>query len=230
MRRLAICMSLVSCSLVPSAHATGFYTKAGILGAGLGYFNGMTDHWSSRMDVTTVSKYKHDFKHDFTLGSVNYKASLNADQAGVYADWFPFGNGFRVSGGALVRKLQAQVLGHPHADGRISINGTAVDFGPNDMFLGEVKFPAIAPYLGVGWGYHSTQKPGLGFVLDLGVAFGRPNVNLTASESLRNKLDWAKDAGVSIADELENQRRKLKDTASKVKIFPQAYMGISYHF
>jgi len=232
MKRFAICLSLVSCGLSLPAHAAGFYTKVGILGAGLGYFTGGTDHLSLRADFTTVNKFKHKFKRDFTSGAVDYRANLDADQWGIYSDFFPFGNGFRLSGGVHMRKLQAQAQGRPNANGEIVIGTTPVEFkfDAGDTLTGQVTFPKISPYVGIGWGYHDSQKTGLGFVFDLGVSFGKPSASLTISDSLQKKLDRATNAGVSAADELESQRQKLNDTVGKFKVFPQIYAGISYRF
>jgi len=226
MKRFAVCLSLVSCGLSLPAHAAGFYTKAGILGAGLGYFTGGTDHLSLRADFTTMNK----FKRDFTSGAVDYRASLDADQWSIYSDFFPFGNGFHLSGGVHIRKLQAQAQGRPNANGEIIIGTTPVGFDAGDTLTGQVTFPKISPYVGIGWGYHDSQKTGLGFVFDLGVSFGKPSASLIISESLQTKLDTATKAGVSAAAELESQRRQLSDTVGKFKVFPQIYAGISYRF
>jgi len=228
MKRFAVCLSVVFCGASLPTHAQGVYTKTGVVGAGLGYFHGVTDTFSLRTEFTTAGK----FKHNFTSGAIDYRASLDADQLGVYGDWFPFGNGFRISGGVHARKLQAQAQGRPNANGQIIIHNTTVKFDPTDTLTGRVKFPALAPYLGIGWGYHNAQKPGLGFVLDVGVSFGKPSTSLMVSASLTEKLDAAaeKAGNTTAAKEIEGQRQKLADTVGKFKVFPQVYAGVSYRF
>jgi len=229
MQWLVVCLVFVFGSLSQPVHAAGFYTKAGLLGAGLGYFHGITDHVSLRTDFTALS----GSRHHLTSGPAAYSARLNAQQWGVYGDWFPFGNGFRLSGGIHVRKLQALVYGHP-VDGKITIDHAPVKFEPGDTFTGQMRFPAVAPYVGIGWGYHDMQKTGFGFVFDLGIAFGRPSANLRISESLRRKLDLAiitgRPGAACAANALEGQRKKLLRIASRFSVFPHIYAGISYRF
>jgi len=228
MKRLAVCLSVLACSVSVSTHAQGFYTKTGFLGTGLGYFHGLTDNFSLRADFTHMKK----FERDFSSGAIDYHASLDSRQFGVYGDWFPFGTGFRFSGGLHLRDLQAQAQGRPQNHGVIVINNTRVGFDSGDTLTGQVKFPTAAPYLGIGWGYHDAQSSGFGFVFDLGVSFGRPSASLTISDSLRAKLDeQARRTGnTTAATELEAQRQKLEDTAGKFKVFPQVHVGVSYRF
>jgi len=225
LKQLAVCLSIVSCST--ATHAHGVYAKAGFLGAGLGVFHGITDNLSLRADVTTMKK----FQRDFHSGGINYRANLNANQFGVYGDWFPFGNGFRISAGMHMRKLHAQAQGRPTAPGVIVINNTRVAFDPEDNITGTIKFPTTAPYLGFGWGYNGAQTSGFGIVIDLGVSFGEPSTTLVVSDSLQKKLDVAARRGATTAAaELAAQRQKLANTAKKIKVFPQAYLGLSYKF
>jgi len=227
MKRLAICLSVVSCSVCLPVHAQGFYAKTGFLGTGLGIFHGLTDNFSLRADTTTMKK----FQRDFSSGGIDYQANLTANQFGVYSDWFPFGNGFRLSAGLQRRKLKAQAQGRPSTPGVIVIHNTRVAFDPEDNITGQIKFPSTAPYLGFGWGYNGAQTGGFGLIIDLGIAFGRPSTTLIVSESLQKKLDIAARAGATTAAaELEGQRQKLAKTAEKIKVFPQAYLGISYRF
>jgi len=227
MKRLAVCLSIVSCSVAAPAHALGFYTKTGFLGSGIGVFYGLTDNLSLRTDFTSMKK----FERNFSSGAIDYRASLDSNQFGVYGDWFPFGTGFRFSGGLHLRKLQAQAQGRPQNNGVIVINNTRVGFDPDDTLTGRVKFPSMAPYLGIGWGYNDAQTSGFGIVLDLGVSFGKPSASLVASKGLQDKLDAAAKANATTAvEELEAQRQRLDKTARKFKVFPQAHIGISYRF
>jgi len=225
-----ICVSAVFCSLSLPTHAMGVYTKAGIAGVGVGYFHGVTEHLSLRSDFSIVRK----FTRDFASRAGSYTVSLDANQWGIYGDWFPFGNGFRLSTGIHVRRLQVQAHGQP-ADGAFTIRfgplKWSVKFKPEDTFTGLVKFPAVAPYLGIGWGYHDTQKPGLGFVFDLGVSFGKPSAKLIISDSLQTKIRLARLTGASSVDALlKGEQQKLNDTANAFKAFPQVYVGVSYRF
>jgi len=147
---------------------------------------------------------------------------MSANQLGGYVDWFPFGNGFHVTGGVHVRKFQA--VGHRQSD-----------TGLGKFVTGKVKYPSVAPYLGVGWGYHNTQKRGFGVVFDLGVTFlGEPGIRLLLDDTFRKATDAIGKLIPGAKSErdalLAGERRKLLNMTSRFKLFPQAYVGVSYRF
>jgi len=228
MRLSLSCLSIAACcALSPLlAQAQGVYAKAGILGAGLGYSHRITDSMSVRIDATTVGS----ISRQRTVGSIGYKAKLKADQLGLYGDWFPFANGFRLSAGMYLRDMEVKAEGRPNAAGSVTVNNTTVNYGAGDALSGRVKFPSVAPYLGLGWGQRSAQEPGFGFVFDLGVSFGKPKTTLTANTSLTAKLNAAAGFGATAASEIEAERRELARKANKLKVFPHLSVGVSYRF
>jgi len=117
-------------------------------------------------------------------------------------------------------------------DGTWTINETTITADPNDRVEGKVKFSSVSPYLGIGWG-HQSNEPGFGFIADLGVSFGKAKTKLDVSNTVRNKLDLAGAAigRPNLADEeIAEQRKELDDVVGGIKIWPQAYIGVSYNF
>jgi len=229
MRLSLSCFSIAACcALSPlSAQARGVYAKAGILGAGLGYSHSISDTMSVRIDATTVGS----ISRQRTVGSIGYKAKLKADQLGLYGDWFPFANGFRLSAGVYLRSMEVKAEGRPTAAGTVRVNNTVVGYGTDDALSGRVKFPSVAPYLGLGWGHHGAQEAGFGFVFDVGVSFGKPKTTLSANDNLTAKLNVAAAAlGTTAANEIAAERRELARKANKLKIFPHLSVGVSYRF
>jgi hypothetical protein len=217
---------LAACGVGASASAQEVYVKGGFLGAGVGVGYGINDRFGIRADLSTIGS----IHSNRSSGQLNYDASLKANQAGAYADWFPFGNGFRLSAGLNVRKLSLDGNAVADSSGNITINNTRVPYGPGDHLSATVKFPDTAPYLGLGWGHHSVQK-GWGFVFDVGASFGKPKTSINVSDALYNELDIAAHLNGSTADrEIEQQRAKIADSADDFKIFPQVYVGVSYTF
>jgi len=160
------------------------------------------------------------------------EGKLKADQLGLYADWFPMGGSFRFTAAVHQRKLQVNAEGKPDAFGEMEINNTTITVDANDSVKGKVEFSRFAPYLGIGWGHQST-KPGFGFIADLGVSFGKPKTKLSVSDSVRAKLDavGAATGRANLADEeIAAQRKELDDVVGGIKIWPQAYIGVSYNF
>jgi len=235
MKRLLVSLSAAVCCLLLSAccplfsllaQAQGLYVKAGLLGAGVGYAHNVNEHLALRTDFTTVGS----LKHSRTIDQLRYDAHLTAHQAGFYGDWFPFNNGFRLSGGLHLRQLHADARVHPVENGYVAIGSVRVPYTTEDAITGKVDFPDVAPYLGIGWGHH-TVEPGLGFVFDLGVSFGKPKTDLFVSKSLQAKLDAeARHGGGTAAAAIAAERRKLAIKADEAKIFPQIYVGLSYRF
>jgi len=103
--------------------------------------------------------------------------------------------------------------------------------GDADTAHAKVKWPTVAPYLGIGWGHHASRGPGFGFIADIGVSFGSPKTELTISNLLRDKLEVVAAAqGSSAASEIERQRRELADDVEEVKVIPRLFVGVSYRF
>jgi len=195
------------------------------LGAGLGYGHRVSNHFALRADFTTVGAFKHSGTIDLLqYRQLNYRARFKVHQLGIYGDWFPFENGLRLSAGLHVRQLQADLKLHPSVI-NVRIGKKTLPYHPKagDNITGRVKFPALAPYLGIGW------ESGLGE--SGGVAFGEPRVDLTVSQSLRNKLKiLGLVPGNSTEVEIDAERQKLLKRARKVRFFPHLYAGLAYRF
>lgn len=210
-----------------SALASGqVYGKLGFLGAGVGYAYGLNSTIGLRADVTTAGS----FSHDGHASHFDYSAKLRNNVATAYVDYFPFNNGFRLSAGLGVRNTKIDAHARPNSAGEITIGDTTVSYGPGDSADARAKMPNVAPYLGLGWGHNVGQqrKKGFGFIADVGVYFGKPDVSFNVSDSLYAKLNLA--TGGNADAEIAKQHREIKDEADKIKAFPAVYLGVSYTF
>jgi len=218
--------SLLLAAMPVSAHE--IYGKAGFLGAGIGYSYGFNKYLNLRTDYATIGTYQRTE----TVDQLQVKGKMKANQLGFYGDWFPFGGGFRLTAGVHRRTLEVSAEGKAAANGTWTIHDTVINADPNDSVKGKVEFSKTAPYLGIGWG-HQSNKPGFGFIADIGVSFGKPKSKLSVSDSVRTKLDavGAATGRANLADEeIAKQRKELDDTIGGIKIWPQAYIGVSYNF
>ena len=87
---------------------------------------------------------------------------------------------------------------------------------------GEITFPLVAPFVGVGWG--NAVKPGrrLGFTIDLGMMIhGTPQVSLRATNQAVTP-----DLQASIDKEIEDLTAEFEG----FKFYPVLQVGISYQF
>jgi len=207
--------------------ARGVYAKAGFLGVGLGYAQSIDDRFGVRADFSTIGSQSKKG----TWGQLRYSAKTQANQVGAYGDYFPLGNGFRLSGGLHLRSVKVDATPRPNAAGTITIHNVRVNYGPDDWARAEIKYPTLSPYLGVGWGHHARRDKGWGAVFDLGVSLRGPKTSLQLNDAFYQRLDaMARMAGSTADAEIAGQLDKIKDKADDFKILPQVYIGVSYRF
>lgn len=208
----------------PSRHE--IYAKAGVLGAGLGYAYGVNESLTLRVDFTTIGK----ISRDFNANDLDYKGDVRNDMATLYADWFPFQNGFRLTGGVGFRDTSIKARLDSDSSGNVKIDNYSVTVDGEDSIKAEVDYPSVAPYLGFGYGHNVAQhsKAGWGFIADVGVYFGKPSVKYHASDSLMAKLNAASMGQAQAA--IDREKDEIRDKIGKYKIFPALYVGVSYRF
>ena len=219
--------ALALSALCSSASAQSIYTKAGLLGAGVGYGQAVNSNLGLRADWTTIGN--HD--KEGTSGDFDYNGKLKFDQTSLYADWFPFAGTFRVTGGVNLRNAHLTADARPNQLGSVTIGDTTVGFGAQDQVTAKVELPKVAPYLGIGWGHNmAVQKPGFSMFVDLGLSFGKPKVSLQVSDSVRDKLNQDPSNPNRAQQEIDKQIQTIADDSDKIKVFPQLYIGVAYKF
>lgn len=202
-----------ACGIATGASAAEVYGGIGTTGVELGYGQKWSDDFGIRVDGSFLR-----YTPSFSTSDVDYDAKLKFANAGVYVDWFLGDSSFRLSGGALVGTRKLEGTGKAN-NGVVTINGTSYDATGESLHM-ETKFPTVSPYVGIGWGHRQTSG-GSGFYADLGTAYGRPKVDLTASPGLLAA------AGQSNLDEEE---RQIQDKADKLRFYPVLKVGYSYAF
>ncbi len=201
------------------------YAKAGFPGIGLGYAYGFNKHFGLRGDITTVGSYSINE----TSGKLSYDGDLKYNQAGIYGDWFPQSGNFRVTAGLQFRDAKVRGNGKANSAGLIGIGDVEVMADAGDRVNAQIKFPTIAPYIGIGWGLNTAvNSPGWSFFADLGVTIGKPKVSMTVNDSLAGKLDAA--TGGNGQQEINKQIAELRKDANDIKIVPQLFVGVAYKF
>ena len=119
------------------------------------------------------------FSDSFRAGHVQYNATAHLESYGALADFYPFGESFRLTGGLRLNENDirgestAVTVGTPA--GQVTV--PTAQFGT----LGaKVTFDKLSPYVGFGWG--GTIAPGLNFTGDFGVMFnGNPKASVDAN-------------------------------------------------
>jgi hypothetical protein len=157
-----------------------------------------------------------NYTKNYSSDSVNYDGKLSYRNAGLFVDWHPFRGSFRLTAGALVG--DDKVTGSAtSSQGSYTINGTSYSAAGQSLSA-TVKFPTVRPYLGVGFGH--TQQRGFGFYSDLGVAYGKPSVDVNASPALQQQA----------ANDIAAEKSDLESKANRLRYMPVLDVGVRYAF
>lgn len=217
MKKFALTAAMAALAIVaaPAAHAHEIYANVGTEGGGVGYGYSINSFVNVRGEFDGMS-----FSHSFDADDVHYDGKVNLYHGGLYADVFPVSAiaGFRVTAGLLVGgdNISADATS---MDGTYTINGVTVPTN-GETIHAKAKFPAVRPYLGIGFG-HNPMNRGLSMFFDAGVAFGKPSLAYDVP------ADIAAAAG---AQNVAAEEASLQDKLNKVKFYPIVKIGLSYHF
>jgi hypothetical protein len=215
---LAIAIALLGSAGRAQAEGIALGLKAGTLGAGLDLTVGLAPGFNVRAGVQGFS-----FSRTFTEQDVSYDGKADLRSAWLLLDVHPGGKGTRLSVGGVYSRNK--VTGTSPTTGTVTINGVAYPIASVGTIDGEVTANDVCPYLGLGWG--NAVRPGsqVRFAFDVGVFYqGAPKVSLTA-----HPVNPALVPPAFYAD-LEKERQKVEDDASKYKFYPVVNLGLSYRF
>lgn len=163
--------------------------------------------------------FEYDFERSYD--DVDYDVDLNLGSAGSLLDIYPFGGGFRLSGGVRLNFNQADLTGSPN--GGFEIGGTTYTADEVGTLDGGVDFNTFAPYLGLGYG--ATLFDGaLELAFDAGAMYhGRPDVDLSASGgSLSNDP--------ALQADLAEERAAIEDDLDGFRFYPVIGVSLAYRF
>jgi hypothetical protein len=212
----------------PKKWAVGVHTQlstTGFIGVDAGYKFSPNLH--ARFGLNTVG-----FNLDYASQGINYKASVNPTNVHLLGDFFPFGEGLRLTGGLVFQSNQFNATGTPSSSitggiTQVNIGGANYDINQVGSITSEGSFSnSVAPYLGIGFG--TPLSPGLGFNLDAGVMFaGSPRVKLRA-----NNIPSTVPTNIQadIRTSLAEQERKTNNDIGSFGVYPVISVGISYAF
>lgn len=221
-RRIAT--SACAVALAAAAAPTGaqsVYAAGGTQGLTLGTAQSLSERWGGRLEATVLPTTSYSFVD----GGIDYRGEVRVARAAGLADWHPWGGSFRLVGGLSGGRSEGEFSGRASSSGLLTVGDVTVLVSPADAYAVTVKFPAVMPYLGVGWG-HLPQR-GWGFIADVGVQFGRPKVTGELSASLRAKIVAAgRDPDVELDRELD----AVRDGIGGIQAFPVASIGVSYRW
>lgn len=200
----------------PALQAHEVYAGIGTEGVGAGFAYALDDNFNARAELNGFA-----LSRDFNSGDLNYNARAKLLHGGLYADWFPAPASvpFRLVAGVLIGDDRIDATASS-TNGTYDINGVVVPAN-GETVTARVRLPAARPYLGIGFGHAPNGKAGFSMYFDMGVAYGRPRVDLNVPASL------AAQAGQANVDA---ERQQLQDKADKLRFYPIVKIGVTYRF
>ena len=213
-------VSLVGLLAASGVQAREIYGDIGTEGVGIGYSQPLGSRANVRVEV---SGFK--LSHSFSAGDIQYDGSARIAHAGIYGDYFPAPTvvPFRITAGLLVGADEIDATA-------TSINGAVhVAKLPRGMSLAGLdqsihataRFPAVRPYLGIGFGHTPIAKPGFSAFFDAGVAYGRPHYSYDVPAGV------AQLAGPKV---IAREEQEIESKLNKLRFYPVVKVGITYRF
>jgi hypothetical protein len=151
---------------------------------------------------------------------IDFTLDLSSPTFTALADLHPLGGGFRITGGAVYFRSSHTVRGEPLA--AVDIGGQS--YSPQDIGVlsGVFVTREIAPYAGIGFGRVGGRR-GLGFVVDMGVAFqGEPDVELVASGPISALPEFRSN--------LAREALDIANDARAFRFYPVLSLGLAFGF
>jgi hypothetical protein len=198
--------------------------RVGTLGYGAELDFGLGDHFGARLGYSFLN-YNDTLHHT----DVTYSGKLKINNATALLDWYVLGGGFHLTAGAANGGIKIDARGRPSA-GTYELNGTTYTADQVGSVTGRLKFGnSVAPYVGLGWGKPVDEARRLTFLFDVGAIYGgSPDVTLNAT------CGSASPEGTPLCSRLkqdvEVERRDLRDNTDIVRWYPVVNLGLAYRF
>lgn len=163
------------------------------IGLGIGTLGiiGEVSFKTSDQLVVRINGNWGELDYDNSVDSNDFSGHMEVYGAGLIADWHPFANGFRLSGGVRFH--------HSRFEGKISgevitLDGNDYDAADYGVLTASVENGnQIAPYIGLGWDSTHYNQSGFALSIDVGVLYvGDPKAKLSTTmlvQGLQADLD-----------------------------------------
>ena len=217
-------------------HGLGFDVHAGVNGAG----GDIALPVARRFNVRVGGDYLR-YSGQFTEQGADVDAAVRLGNGRAALDWFPFGNGFRVSPQlvfAIQTRLDATVVIPPGRS--IELNGqefVSSDFDPLHG-AATVRTRKTAPGISVGWGNISPHGDRhWSFPTELGFYYiGQPSLTVNFSGTACDPTQPPAIGCEQVAQDPDFQQslaafiRRNQHNLSYASFFPIASVGVGYRF
>lgn len=200
-----------------SAQDYGVSLRASTLGISGDVARSFGENFNLRVGFSAFSyTYDGDYESDDGEQKIDYTMELKPLSVHILADYFPFKNNFRLTGGFLINlnKFDLEFKSGKNIEVSQSVTYTPEELGSINS---DIDFNAIAPFLGMGFGNVALGK-GVKFNFEVGTIYqGAPSLDLSASERLEPTAN-------------DDNEAQIEDNISWFKWYPVLSLGITYNF
>jgi hypothetical protein len=156
--------------------------------------------------------------------NITYDASAKWQAFEALVDLYPGSRGsFHLTGGIMTDPVKVTGTGLPDPAGNFSINGVNYPADSVGTFKGEVKYPDVGGYVGLGWGTPARSGGPLEFLFDIGVVIGTAKVALSATGPAATHPPLSTDLA-------QQQQSTQNDIDKYAKVWPVLSIGFGYRF
>lgn len=187
----------------------------GTLGIGPEVGYRVSEMFGVRANATFLS-----ISRDIDSSGINYDGKAKLKSGGVMVDVFPFGGGFRLSGGLRINGNEARVVASPTQP--VFIGDNPIPYTPSEIgtLRTETDLKSLAPTLTLGYG--GGLSKGLVFGIEAGAMFqGKMKIK---------PLSYTGSAIGAIAADLERERQEIEDDIDNFKVYPILQFSLGYRF
>lgn len=203
-----------------SAYAGESYVSVGLPGVVAGYAITVNEKLGLRADAGTLGTVRRTH----SVSGVGFDTKAQYNRFGLFADYFPFGGRFRLTGGLTFNKAQLDLNSRFDGNSSINVNGQTITPSSADYFNLQMKFPATMPYVGLGWG-HQPRAAGMGFIADVGVSIGR--AKLDTDTNIVGKTY----SGYTVTQtDVDAKTAEIHDAVGHITFLPSANIGLNYRY
>jgi len=217
--------------------AGAFYSAPALAGDGNGHLSvgvtggtlGIGPEVGYRVNETIGIRANATFlsvSHDISSDDIDYDGKVKLNSGGVMLDVYPFGGGFRISGGARINKNKARGIGQP-TGGTFDINGQSYDASTLVTSVrADTDIKDFAPALTVGYGGGTSS--GFVFGIEAGALF-QGSVKIKPL-TITGQCATTPTLCPGLAADLDAERQSVNDDIDDYKVYPILQLTVGYRF
>jgi len=167
------------------------------------------------------------FSHNIHSHDTRYDAKVKLCSGGAMLDVYPFGGGFRISGGLRVNGNKGRGAGVPNDGTSYTIDGATYTAAAIGTLHAETDIDKLAPALTLG--YSGGLSKGLTVGIEAGALFqGRVRVKSLTVTGLCADITLGPCS--TFAADLEAERQSVNDDINDYKVYPVLQVTLGFRF